>query len=280
MRWRRAACSLAGLEHMDERYLRAVGYSTKSKRGACRRWRCSAISSVTMIGGRSATSEVVRIANARSGEGFIAVKAPRRAASSGSTGRAPRPSPVIPTHSRSTRTSSFLWARMGEYTDAIERINIEFSISNKLKLIDELEQLFASPLPLAGAIRRRESAQRRQEGTQRTRRTIQQLLSVVRARWSWLLANLDELSEAAHELELSRLGIPDACPAAQRRADSVRSAAESHAFESRGSARCKAALEQIFGGQTVRAHTCRLQCRHIARVLAQPIVRRAAHARR
>ena len=28
-----AGVQLAGLEHMDERYLRAVGYSTKSKRG-------------------------------------------------------------------------------------------------------------------------------------------------------------------------------------------------------------------------------------------------------
>ena len=29
---------------------------------------------------------------------------------------------------------------MGEYTDAIERINIELSIANKLQLLDALEQ--------------------------------------------------------------------------------------------------------------------------------------------
>jgi FAD/FMN-containing dehydrogenase len=28
----------AGLEHLDDRYLKAVGYATKSKRGGCRRW--------------------------------------------------------------------------------------------------------------------------------------------------------------------------------------------------------------------------------------------------
>ena len=29
---------------------------------------------------------------------------------------------------------------MGEYTDAIERINIELSLRNKLKLLDELDE--------------------------------------------------------------------------------------------------------------------------------------------
>jgi FAD/FMN-containing dehydrogenase len=65
---------LAGLEHLDDRYLKAVGYSTKSKRGA--------LPKMILLGDivgedaavvAAATSEVVRIANARSGEGFIAV---------------------------------------------------------------------------------------------------------------------------------------------------------------------------------------------------------------
>ena len=65
---------LAGLEHLDDRYLRAVGYSTKSKRGG--------LPKMVLIGDIAgddpdavarATSEVVRIANSRAGEGFIAV---------------------------------------------------------------------------------------------------------------------------------------------------------------------------------------------------------------
>jgi FAD/FMN-containing dehydrogenase len=35
---REGGAMLAGLEHLDERYLRAVGYATKSKRNAFRRW--------------------------------------------------------------------------------------------------------------------------------------------------------------------------------------------------------------------------------------------------
>ena len=50
---------------------------------------------------------------------------PRRARSSGSTARAPRRSPSTPTRSRSTRTSSSRSPRLGDYTDGIERINIE-----------------------------------------------------------------------------------------------------------------------------------------------------------
>ncbi len=69
-----AGTQLAGLEHLDERYLRAVGYSTKSKRGA--------LPKMVLLGDivgedadavAAATSHVVRLANARSGEGFIAV---------------------------------------------------------------------------------------------------------------------------------------------------------------------------------------------------------------
>src|SRR6185437_14656967 len=75
----RGTVRLAGLEHMDERYLRAVGYTTKSKRGS--------LPKMALFGDivgddeaavAAATSDVVRIANARSGEGFIAVSAEAR----------------------------------------------------------------------------------------------------------------------------------------------------------------------------------------------------------
>ena len=75
-----AARILAGLEHLDERYLKAVGYATKSQaRRAARRWCCSATSSATTrTRSRAPRREVVRIANARGGEGFVAVSAEAR----------------------------------------------------------------------------------------------------------------------------------------------------------------------------------------------------------
>ncbi|MFL6658161.1 MAG: DUF3683 domain-containing protein, partial [Massilia sp.] len=74
-----ASIRLAGLEHLDERYLRAVGYATKSKRGV--------LPKMALFGDivgddenavAQAASEVVRIANTRVGEGFVAVSAEAR----------------------------------------------------------------------------------------------------------------------------------------------------------------------------------------------------------
>jgi len=140
-----AGVQLAGLEHMDERYLRAVGYSTKSKRGSLPKMALFG----DIVGDEesavaSATSEVVRIANARSGEGFIAVSAEARRKFWLDRAR----TAAIARHTNAFKINEDVvipLGRMGEYTDAIERINIEFSLTNKLKLVDELQRLLAHP---------------------------------------------------------------------------------------------------------------------------------------
>ena len=96
--------SLAGLEHLDERYVKAVGYATKAQR----RGRPEMVLIGDIVGEDEdavarAASHVVRIANARGAEGFIAVT-PSSASASGSTARAPPRSRSTPTRSRSTRT--------------------------------------------------------------------------------------------------------------------------------------------------------------------------------
>ncbi len=70
---------LAGLEHLDERYVKAVGYATKSRRAG----RPKMVLVGDIVGENedavaAAASQVVRIANARGGEGFIAVSAESR----------------------------------------------------------------------------------------------------------------------------------------------------------------------------------------------------------
>jgi FAD/FMN-containing dehydrogenase len=77
----------------------------------------------------------------------------KRARNSGSTARAPPPSP----HTNAFKINEDVvipLPRMGEYTDGIERINIELSIKNKLQLLDELDSFFAGQ-PAAGQERRR-----------------------------------------------------------------------------------------------------------------------------
>ena len=65
---------LAGLEHLDDRYLRAVGYATKSKRGGLPKMVLLAdIAGDDPDQVARVSAEVVRLANSRSGEGFTAV---------------------------------------------------------------------------------------------------------------------------------------------------------------------------------------------------------------
>jgi FAD/FMN-containing dehydrogenase/Fe-S oxidoreductase len=140
---------LAGLEHLDDRYLKAVGYATKSKRGG--------LPKMVLIGDivgddadevARATSEVVRLANGRSGEGFIAVSADARKKFWLDRKR----TAAISKHTNAFKVNEDVvipLPRMGEYTLGIERINIELSLRNKLQLVDALKEFFSNgSLPL------------------------------------------------------------------------------------------------------------------------------------
>ncbi|HWG76196.1 MAG TPA: FAD/FMN-binding oxidoreductase [Steroidobacteraceae bacterium] len=188
---------LAGLEHLDERYLRAVGYTTKSRRGS--------LPKMALFGDivgddeaavAAATSEVVRLANARGAEGFIAVSAEARRKFWLDRAR----TAAIARHTNAFKINEDVvipLARMGEYTDAIERINIEFSLANKRRLIADLQQLLAAPLPLARAEDAELGKLSPEELLGERVRQAQSLLAEVQGRWSWLATHLDTpLAEA------------------------------------------------------------------------------------
>ncbi|MDR7305582.1 DUF3683 domain-containing protein [Rhodoferax saidenbachensis] len=146
---KRSGVLLAGLEHLDDRYLKAVGYATKSKRGGFPK-----MVLVGDIAGDDAddvarvTSEVVRLANSRSGEGFVAVSAEARKKFWLDRKR----TAAISKHTNAFKINEDVvipLPRMAEYTDGIERINIELSLQNKLALCDALTEFFErSDLPL------------------------------------------------------------------------------------------------------------------------------------
>nr|MBP8061388.1 FAD-binding oxidoreductase [Polaromonas sp.] len=146
---KRGGAILAGFEHLDDRYLKAVGYATKSKRGG--------LPKMVLVGDIAgddadvvarATSEVVRIANSRAGEGFIAISADARKKFWLDRKR----TAAISRHTNAFKINEDVvipLPRLAEYSDGIERINIELSLANKLKLCDELESFFAKgQLPL------------------------------------------------------------------------------------------------------------------------------------
>ena len=196
---------LAGLEHLDERYLKAVGYTTKSRRAA--------LPKMVLIGdvvgddegavGRAA-SEVVRVANARSGEGFVAAGAEARKAFWRDRSR----TAAIARHTNAFKVNEDVvipLERLGEYTDAIERINIEFSLANKLAILDAVEAYLRGS-PRVGKTGDPE-IDRLPHGEILGDRPAQALALVdaVRERWSWLAAHLDEPLAGSIEA-LVRLG--------------------------------------------------------------------------
>ena len=136
---KRSGVVLAGLEHLDDRYLKAVGYATKSKRaGLPKMVLFGDIAGDDADAVARVTSEVVRIANSRSGEGFIAIQAEARKKFWADRKR----TAAISRHTNAFKINEDVvipLPRMAEYTDGIERINIELSLRNKLRLCAELD---------------------------------------------------------------------------------------------------------------------------------------------
>ena len=142
---KRSGVLLAGLEHLDDRYLKAVGYATKSKRITT-----ASVPKMVLVGDivgddadavARATSEVVRIANSRSGEGFVAISPEARKKFWLDRKR----TAAISKHTNAFKVNEDVvipLPRMAEYTDGIERINIELSLRNKLALCDALQAFF------------------------------------------------------------------------------------------------------------------------------------------
>ncbi|MFZ4652653.1 MAG: FAD-linked oxidase C-terminal domain-containing protein, partial [Rubrivivax sp.] len=136
-----------------------------------------------------ATSEVVRIANSRGGEGFIAVSAEARRKFWLDRKR----TAAIARHTNAFKINEDVvipLERMGEYTEGIERINVELSLRNKLELLRALEAMFSGgSLPLG----RRDDAGDI-PGAELLEDRVQQALALlreVRAEWQRWLEQLD-----------------------------------------------------------------------------------------
>jgi FAD/FMN-containing dehydrogenase/Fe-S oxidoreductase len=182
---------LAGLEHLDERYVKAVGYATKAKRKGESAGRPKMVLVGDIVGEdeaavMQAASEVVKIANARGGEGFIAVSAEARKTFWLDRAR----TAAIARHTNAFKINEDVvipLPRMGDYCDGIERINIELSIRNKLRLCEALAEFLQGELPLHAGDANLDA----DELIGDRREQARELIESVRQRWQWLLDNLD-----------------------------------------------------------------------------------------
>jgi FAD/FMN-containing dehydrogenase/Fe-S oxidoreductase len=182
---------LAGMEHLDERYVRAVSYSSK----AARRDLPKMVLLVDVAGDdevavAEAASAVVRMANRRGAEGFVAVSPEARRQFWADRAR----TAAIAAHTNAFKVNEDVVIpldRLDEYSTGIERINIEYSTRNKLAILEAVLDFLSGDLVSL----HRDSEFADSEENRSIIRTKQgaarDLLQARHASWSALLDHLD-----------------------------------------------------------------------------------------
>jgi FAD/FMN-containing dehydrogenase/Fe-S oxidoreductase len=228
---------LAGLEHMDSRYIKAVGYATKAERsGRPNMVLLADLASDDGAAADAAAARIVEYARARGGEGFIAVSAEARRKFWLDRAR----TAAIAKHTNAFKVNEDVVIpidRLGDYSDGVERINIELSTRNKLALLDVLEGFIKGPLPLTED----------EEGvadpvlTEARRERALALFAEVRGRWQGYLDDLDA------PLPPSLCDVSGRVPLRENK--SVFHALQDHSLRVSWKREVRAELRQIFTGR-------------------------------
>lgn len=192
---------LAGMEHLDERYVKAVDYSTKAPRSVAPKM----VLLIDIVGDdenavAEACSEVVRLSNARDGEGFIAVSPEARARFWADRAR----TAAIAKHTNAFKINEDVvipLERLSEYNDGIERINIVQSTRSKLTTADAvLTYLQSQPKELKKMAKQMDDCAENDAILQSKIDAACEHLLVVKARWQQVLDSLDAPAESLGEL--------------------------------------------------------------------------------
>ena len=183
---------LVGLEHLDERYIKAVNYATK----APRRERPKMVLIADIAGEDDdavarTSSHVVQLANKQQGEGFVAVSPEARSRFWADRGR----TAAIAKHTNAFKINEDVVIpldKLADYSRGIERINIEQSTRNKLRMIDAVLGYLGGDMP---ELRRLpEEYEQSAEGdaiVESKKQEARELLRAVSARWRTILEHMD-----------------------------------------------------------------------------------------
>ena len=183
---------LSGLEHLDERYIKALKYSTKTSRQEHPKMVLLAdVAGDDETAVAEPCAKVVRLANTREGEGFIAVSPEARRHFWADRSR----TAAISAHTNAFKLNEDVvipLPRLNDYSRAIERINIKQSIRNKLKIIDAVVEYLQGDLPELHQDEDYEDSEENTAIIQAKRDVVQEHISPIRRRWQALLDYLDE----------------------------------------------------------------------------------------
>ena len=261
---------LAGLEHLDSRYVKAVGYATKAKRrGRPRMVLIGDIAGEDENAVARAASEVVRMANARSAEGFVAVSAEARRAFWLDRAR----TAAIARHTNAFKINEDVVIpldRLGEYSDGIERINIECSIRNKVRIAHAVEAYLRGPLPVVSQGGPDAAADLPGD---RVERAVA-LVAAVRAQWQWFL---DHLDTALASITPATAGIP-ALAFARHAAGTIFHVLQDHTVRVSWKEELREPLADIFPGRAFAKIVEGLDTTHRAALRSRVFVALHMHA--
>lgn len=183
---------LAGMEHLDERYVKAVDYSTKAPRSILPKM----VLLIDIVGDdenavAEASSEVVRLSNAREGEGFVAVSPEARSRFWADRAR----TAAIAKHTNAFKINEDVVIpldQLSEYNDGIERINIVQSTRNKLRMVEAvLSYLSQAPKELKQTVKKLDDSAENDAILQSKVEAGCNHLQVVQTRWQQVLQSLD-----------------------------------------------------------------------------------------
>jgi len=195
---------LTGLEHLDERYVKAVQYSTKAARPDLPK-----MVLLADIGGESdelltdVINSVIEAAKKRGAEGFVAISPEARRNFWLDRSR----TAAIAAHTNAFKINEDVVIpldRLADYGDGIERINIEQSIQNKLSGLDELQKLIKT---VNRHTAQGDNSEEHQQILASKQDAANDLIEQIRDHWSLLLQNLDSSygsTPIEHDPDLSK----------------------------------------------------------------------------
>jgi len=193
---------IAGLEHLDERYVRAVNYSTKANRRELPKMVLIAdLVSDDEDAVAGVADAAIRLANQRDGEGFIAISAEARKRFWLDRAR----TAAISRHTNAFKINEDVVIpldKLSAYSRGIERINIEESIRNKDAIMAAVLDYLAGPLVEAQPVGDYDSSDEALAILSAKREVAVGLVEQARERWRRILALLD--ASASENLDLLR----------------------------------------------------------------------------
>lgn len=189
---------LSGLEHLDERYLRAVKYTSKAARTESPKMVLIAdLVSDDLHRVEQVTAAVSSLVEQRKGEAFVAISTEARRRFWSDRAR----TAAIAAHTNAFKINEDVvipLPRLADYSEGIERINIEQSTRNKLHMIEAVLEYLQNDLLQSKDETGYSLSAERTDLLDAKRQTAITHLQDIQATWLALLDNLDVVAQDCH----------------------------------------------------------------------------------